>query len=779
MKAVGSYPISVAVLLTVWVVCFCLSLDDTLDDTAFSPVVVAPAEGPDTYPTVTSLRAGLGSATPDLVPGDRLLALGDTDLRGASSPRWVSALARFHGRDAHVPVVIERGGERRTIAMQPASYSRWWPRLVGSLVFAGCALFLLLRLRQSENVRALVLSNLAVAWFMAGWFAGSLLETWGSVLAQGVSIALALPLTLRAFLPFPHGVAPRSGWVRWGLWGFALIAVFDASLFWGMPFPFRVGAIGLAVIGFAYAGVFVAALTRSYRLSDAIGRRRLRWVVFGAYLAAIPSALAQGLSVASPSYSWLVAISMSGVAVFPLCMIVAITRYNFLDIDRLLTSTASLSVLLVMLLAIVAFALPSAATSLGEQLGIHSITAQLLLVTVLAFTILPAHWTLRGWIERIFAAEHYRIETGIADLAERLSACDVPEEITRVAGEGLEDLLQPRCCTLYLRGEEDVAPVFCRGNIEPPRFRFETPLVATLAEQHGPLALDDGGGTRGAPLGPFQRAVLETLGVPVVVPARLDGRLLAFVCLGEKRSGDVYTHSDLVLLALICDKLAGELRRVEQRQELDASKALNERMRPYLGGTLADHLERGESLDVGEREVSVLFVDMRGYSSYVEKLGAEQVLSTVNRYADTVSHLVEQNGGTVVNFAGDGIMAVFGAPDPLEQMERAAVAAGRAIVERVPAIAGADTMTVGVGIATGRASVNNVHAAGRLHWTALGHTTNLASRLQALTRELGAAMIIDEATWRRSGDQAPAFRRYGEVPIRGLRQSETLYVMPA
>ncbi len=776
MKALG-YTASVAALFAAWMVCFGLGLDDALWDTAFSPIVVVPADGPDGYPTVASIRAGLFSVRPDLAPGDRLLALGDTELRGASSPRWVSALAQFHGRHVEVPVTIERGGERRTIAMQAASYSRWWPRLLSSLVFAGCAVFLLVRLRQSEIVRALVVSNLAVAWFLAGWFAGSLLETWASLLAQALSIALALPLTLRAFVLFPHGVASRSRWAVWGIWGFAGLAVFDMSVFWGMPFPYRVGAVGLVVVGIAYAGVSIATLTRSYRISDAIGRRRLRWVVLGAYLAAIPSALAQGFAVASPAYAWLVAISMSGVAVFPLCMLVAITRYNFLDIDRLLTSTASLSVLLVALLASVAFVVPSAAASLGERLGIHSTTAQLFVLAVLALPMVPAHRGLRSWIERVFVAERYRLESGVANLVERLSTCQTPEELTRKTGEGIDGLLKPRCCALYLRGQETVAPVFRCGHLDPPQFTTGGLLDVALVEQRGPLALERACGGKGlSKLGAFQRAVLETLGVPVVVPVRLDGRLAAFVCLGEKRSGDVYTNSDFALLALVCDKLSGELQRFEQRQQLDASEALNDRLRPYLGKTLVDHLERGESLDVGERVVSVLFVDMRDYSSIVENLGAEQMLSTVNRFADTVSNLIDGHGGTVVNFAGDGIMAVFGAPDPLEQMERAAVAAGRAIIERVPEISGRP-LRVGIGIATGFASVANVHAGGRLHWTALGHTTNLASRLQALTRDLGAAMIIDEATWQRSGDQARCFRRHGEVPIRGLQRSEILYVM--
>ncbi len=780
MKALGAYPSSVVALFAAWIACFGLSLDDVLRDTAFSPVAVAPARGPEAYPTVATLRAGLGFAANDLAPGDRLLALADTDLRGASTPGWVSALARFEGRDVEVPVTIERAGERRTVVMRAASYARWWPRLAASLVFAGCAVFLLVRLRHSGIVRALIVSNLAVAWFMAGWFAGGLLETWASLLSQAVSIALVLPLTLRAFLLFPHGVLPEGPLARTGPWAFAVLGVFDTSLFWGTPFSHRVGAIGLGVVGVAYAAVFVATLTRSYRISDAIGRRRIRWVVFGAYLAAIPGALAQGVSVVSPDSAWLVAVSISGAAVFPVCLLVAITRYNFLDIDRVLTSTASLSVLVVVLLACVVFVVPSLAATLGDRLGIHAATAQLFLVAILALPLVPAHQTLRGWIERTFVAERYRLESGVAELAGKLSVCQTPEQLARVACEGLDGLLRPRCCVLYTRSAEGVAPGFVCGDVDPPLFQPGSPLVAALGEQKGPLALDEVRGGEGvSQLGAFQRAVLETLRVPVVVPVRLAGQLVAFLCLGEKRNGDVYTNGDLVLLALVCDKLAGELQRFQQREQLDASEALNERMRPYLGRTLADHLARGGDLDVGELVVSVLFVDLRGYSSYVENLEAEQMLSTVNRYADTVSTLIDRHGGTVVSFAGDGIMAVFGAPEPLERMEQAAVAAGREIIERVPEIAGRrGRMTVGVGIATGSASVNNVHAAGRLHWTALGNTTNLASRLQALTRDLGAAMIIDEATWQSSGEQARGFRRHDEVAIRGLQRSETLYVMP-
>jgi adenylate cyclase len=180
----------------------------------------------------------------------------------------------------------------------------------------------------------------------------------------------------------------------------------------------------------------------------------------------------------------------------------------------------------------------------------------------------------------------------------------------------------------------------------------------------------------------------------------------------------------------------------------------------------------------------VLFVDIRGYTSYAEEKSAAEVFSTVNRYTETVSRVVRARGGTVVEFNGDGMMSVFGAPEPLADKEWSAVVTGREIVAAVRALALGATeraqrsLEVGVGIATGKAFVGNIQSADRLIWTAIGDTTNLAARLQGLTRELDAAILIDAATRRNAGDVASNFELRERVPIRGRRQTEDVYVLP-
>jgi adenylate cyclase len=284
---------------------------------------------------------------------------------------------------------------------------------------------------------------------------------------------------------------------------------------------------------------------------------------------------------------------------------------------------------------------------------------------------------------------------------------------------------------------------------------------------------------------PGRHAVLASIGAAVLIPVRSQGSpLAAFLCLGPKRSGDIYTTTDLALLTAVGAKVSAELQRFDEAEIARQARAMQDALRRYVPQQVAAQVISGRDLDPREREVSVLFVDIRGYTSYAEEKSAAEVFSTVNRYTETVSRVVRAHGGTVVEFNGDGMMSVFGAPEPLADKEWSAVVTGREIVAAVRALAlGAteraqQSLEVGVGIATGKAFVGNIRSADRLIWTAIGDTSNLAARLQGLTRELNAAILIDAATRRSAGDVAADFELRERVPIRGRRQTEDVYVLP-
>jgi adenylate cyclase len=281
-------------------------------------------------------------------------------------------------------------------------------------------------------------------------------------------------------------------------------------------------------------------------------------------------------------------------------------------------------------------------------------------------------------------------------------------------------------------------------------------------------------------LSAFDRATLETMAAAVVVPVRQRGQLVAFLCLGPKQSGDIYTTTDLALLTAVANVVSSQLDRIDLEDLVREARAMQRELRRFVPGAVARQVETGGDLEPRERSVSVLFVDIRGYSTYSEYREASEVFSTINRYTQAVSAIVNKFGGSVVEFNGDGMMAVFGAPSSLIHKERAAVSTGREILMRVQALGGSEqseAFSVGVGVATGSVFVGSIQAEDRLIWTAVGDTTNLAARLQALTRDLDVGMVIDLATWRAAGEP-PEFDRREQVAIRGRSQREDVYVMP-
>jgi len=97
---------------------------------------------------------------------------------------------------------------------------------------------------------------------------------------------------------------------------------------------------------------------------------------------------------------------------------------------------------------------------------------------------------------------------------------------------------------------------------------------------------------------------------------------------------------------------------------------MGEALRRYVPHAVAARLTRASPIEGGERDVAVLFVDIRGYTSYSEQRAAGAVFSVVNRYTAALSAVIQRRGGTVVEFLGDGLMAVFGRPRRCRIMPR-------------------------------------------------------------------------------------------------------------
>jgi class 3 adenylate cyclase len=557
-----------------------------------------------------------------------------------------------------------------------------------------------------------------------------------------------------------------------------VLGVFEASRFYEMPFSRSIGVTAMTIGDLAFFALLLGIVTHTYRQADLVGRRQLKWVLLGTYFAVALPVATTAVAAANPSSFPVLIISMATLALIPISIVIAIIRYNLFDIDQLINSTASYTLLGMLLAAVILAAVPRAARVLSGPAGVEPATAQLMLSAALAVLLVPCHRWLAPRIEQVFFPERHAFAQGMNALLGELGACETLGDLARLTGKRLDALLRPESLAIYVRDQQrGLSPIVVRGRVVPPAFPASSPLVAALEERGRPISADGLSRRRQKEeLSPFDSAALETLGVPVVIPVRRGQELLAVLCLGSKRSGDVYTSGDLALLDSLANKLSDESLRFDQDEMLREARRMQESLRRYVPGALVDELVQGHELEDSQREVSVLFVDIRGYTRHSENRSVADIFSTVNRHTNCVSNIVRKHGGSVVEFNGDGMMCVFGAPQRIEYKERAAVEAGREILSAVTALPG--RLQVGIGIATGDAFVGNIRAADRLIWSAIGNTTNLASRLQEMTRELNVSMLVDASTWHRSGEAGYGFEKYAATVVRGRRKTEDIFALP-
>ena len=781
------YRVLLAVLLPLWAVCMVLHLQVSVSGrmpalTLLEPWVVS--DGGEAYPVVRGFRPGARVWTEHLAVGDRLLRVGEADLRGVGAVGLLARVLEQAGPDFRAHITFERAGERRTVELPIEREPYPWRFLLASIGFAAVGVLLLLRAPDSGAIRA---------WFLAGvWYSilwlpfpgGPPVQTYAWVALRCLAGALSYPLFLRAILLFPDEAAARSSLGRNWPWVFALLGPSWTSLSFGIPVPQEIGMHVNPALGLTHNVLLLVVLTRNYRLSGPLGRRQLRWVVYGLYLGLAPVVASLAIVAIAPQLWWLYSVLWNSLGLIPVFLFIAIVRYNLGDVDRLISATASYTVLSIVLLAGLLAVVPRLSQATSAATGIDPSSGQLILSFGLAAVVIPAQRYLRPLIERIFFSERHALAQGVERVLSDLASCAGPRELVTLAGERLDALLRPETCVIYAAGSGLYSPVFVRGRAVPPAFEASSPLIVHLEQRTTLLSLDAAARRQATDFSPFDRAALEALGAVVLIPVKRRGALTAFVCLGAKRSGDVYTTLDLALLGAIAEKASSELMRVDDDELIQQGRAMQEALRRYVPGAIADQLASGQDPESGEREVTVLFVDIRGYTTYAEGRKASEVFFTVNRYTETVSRVVREHGGAIVEFNGDGMMAVFGAPSALERKERAAARAARALVAEVGALSlpdaenDASTIAVGVGVATGDAFVGNIRSVDRLIWTAIGNTTNLAARLQALTRELDASIVIDSLTWKRAEGAAEGFSLSANTPIRGRQRAEDVYLLP-
>jgi class 3 adenylate cyclase len=232
--------------------------------------------------------------------------------------------------------------------------------------------------------------------------------------------------------------------------------------------------------------------------------------------------------------------------------------------------------------------------------------------------------------------------------------------------------------------------------------------------------------------------------IPVIVTSSLEG--LAHVVRCIELGADDYLHKP-VNPVLLKARIGSSL---EKKRLRDQQKALVER---FATSAVAADLRQGGFALGGKRvRATVMFCDIRGFTSIVESQGPEETIELLNTWYTLMFEAIAARSGVVNQMIGDGLMAIFGAPLPVDEPPLAAVRAALEMTEMIEllnaerATEGKPALAMGVGIATGDVFAGYTGTTERATYTCVGDTVNLAARLEAHTKQVGRAILIDGAT---------------------------------
>jgi adenylate cyclase len=172
------------------------------------------------------------------------------------------------------------------------------------------------------------------------------------------------------------------------------------------------------------------------------------------------------------------------------------------------------------------------------------------------------------------------------------------------------------------------------------------------------------------------------------------------------------------------------------------------------------------------RRITVLFCDIRGFSTFSENMRPEEVVQLLNEYFERMVEVVFRNQGTLDKFIGDGLMVIFGAPQEDPYQEEHAIKAALEMQQELRVLCqkweteGRMPIRVGIGINSGTAIVGNIGSSQRMEYTAIGDTVNLAARLESATKELEAAIVISEFTYN-AVKGAFKTKNMGQIQVKG------------
>jgi len=472
---------------------------------------------------------------------------------------------------------------------------------------------------------------------------------------------------------------------------------------------------------------------------------------------------------------------------FPASLAYAIARHNLFDVDVFIKRAVGY----VIMTAIIIGAYMLVSIPLNVIAGHYEVAQSrafpilFTLAVILVFN--PLRNRIQAFVDRAFFRKEYDYGSIIDKISGAItSLLDLDQIINRLTATFSDDLFIDNGAVMLLNSDKTeyrvhLAEGVKKQAIEQVILQRDDPIVEIIKNEKKEMtkydALED----------PKYKAVskeclanFDKLHASLLVPLIYQDNLIGIFSLGEKKSGKFFNRQDIDLLNTVAKQGAVAIENARMVEEIIEKERFKNKIMDsfgkYVTSEVRDQILEGRiPLDGELKDVTVLFADLRGFTTMTESTNPKEVVKIINGYFSEMAEAIGQNHGLVLQFIGDEIEAVFGAPTPLEDHPTHAVRAAVAMRERLVTVndrlqqKGYAPLNHGIGIHTGNVVAANIGSEDRLSYALVGDTVNAASRIQSLNKEFGTDVLISGTTLERLTEYVDG-EKLGATSVKGKKE---------
>jgi len=583
------------------------------------------------------------------------------------------------------------------------------------------------------------------------------------------------------------------------------ILIIPVEIYYPRPTFGPVYTVVLAYAVVSVIALIVATLHAFSKKSSVLAKQRAKVILFGALLALpIPAIgpLAAFMGKTLGGIRVITNFSSIPIIIFPASIAYAIAKHNLFDVDVYIKRAVGYGIMT----AVVGFTYftlqVGVRTAFQPVFGEHAEKIYPALFAVLiVFLFNPLNKTVQTTVDKLFYRKKFSYKETVTKVSNALtSMLDLDEVIRKLINTVRLEMFIDRAGVLILNPQKKECQTIFIGDetegVKPSEnecIQYDDPFIDVLTKNKKLVTIYD------INEDPHYRDIKDTcserftrMGVSMVLPLVYQDTVKGALALGYKKSGHFYTREDIDLLNTLANSGAVAIENAKLVDQIKKEEIIRTNLSRYLSPQIVEdiiHKDVEVNLGGDRKVVTILFMDLIGFTSLSEKLQPEEVVSILNEYFTEMSKGIFKWQGTLDKFAGDQIMAFWGAP--FEQLNHAELAVQCALevsktldeLQKKWEKEGKPVLNCGIGINTGEVLVGNIGVEGmKMDYTVIGDAVNLAARVEKITRQYASRILITEFTFediRKSIEsgrmQNMKFTDLAEVKVKGKEKGVRIY----